>query len=964
MVFQSFKDDGNLVSDYLSITNDMRENFGIKTILFMQVGKFYEIYDLTKEDSIQLKVCENLLNLTVTRTNRQCQDRHVYMCGVPADKGEIFDRSLRNLLANGFTIVKMSQRNYEGNDTLSGDAKVRYIDCIYSPGCNITEDSSNSTLVAILILENEVDFSIHYSKFDTTLGQIQHWYGQVPDLLQAIKHMTDFLYEVEECNELIIYHSMETKLSEFEKQCNFNVISQHMCDLKQTNHDYVFNENFQLRFLKDIYKTYNYMGGDIFEHLGLDRTNKNMNACLIFLIRFVRQHDEKLIHKIYPPTKYTNDDSTKVQCINSLFEKVDLFTPGKGVFALLGKQKTKMGERLLRTYLRCPTSNQEELKKRYDLTDYFTSFPTLLEPILGNINDLERLGRKFSIHKAMPCDIYKLYVSIEHILKLVECIDAYQLTQNVLTIMMKIKFEIDEKLNLEECSQNSFGIQENYFPEISCLKSEYKVLENNIKDVVNLLEQTFVSVCGSSNHTPIVNLHQTAGGDQSLQTTSKRGKVLEKVITNESFQSNLASHLKFENVRVSYKNNTASIHGEFEQYLDDLNDYRQKIHNIKKEKFDNICVDISSLLNDIVHEICKFVATIDLHYTLAKFYMKNAYTRPSLSNDPGSLYAKSIRHPLIERIAKNEGKIYVPNDVYLTPMNCWMLHGVNSVGKSSLLKSIMINVILAQAGLFVAAEAFNINPFSVIGCRIGNNDDLFCGQSSFVKETLEMSLILRKAMKTPSLIITDEMCSSTESKSAIKVVASFIQILSERRITFACATHLFELQKNKYIQGLKNLKNLHLSVEFDDDALTFTRLVKPGLPESQDYGTAVSKVMIQDKRFKELIDSEWHDAVDINDSQTTLSVYNKKSVKVCCEICQYQPKKVTDAKLHTHHINFQCTADAHGNVGNGLFKHDLPNLVTVCQLCHVKIHDYKIMIRGFKDTSNGSILDYYVSDVS
>ena len=78
------KDDSNLVSDYLSITNDMREHFGMNTILFMQVGKFYEIYDINKDDSIQLQVCENMLNLTVTKTNRQCHGQYVYMCGVPS----------------------------------------------------------------------------------------------------------------------------------------------------------------------------------------------------------------------------------------------------------------------------------------------------------------------------------------------------------------------------------------------------------------------------------------------------------------------------------------------------------------------------------------------------------------------------------------------------------------------------------------------------------------------------------------------------------------------------------------------------------------------------------------------------------------------------------------------------------------------------------------------------------------
>ena len=418
--------------------------------------------------------------------------------------------------------------------------------------------------------------------------------------------------------------------------------------------------------------------------------------------------------------------------------------------------------------------------------------------------------------------------------------------------------------------------------------------------------------------------------------------------------------MKLSNIKVTYKQNTATIHGDFEEFIDIMNEKQNQINESKKEIFLKICTKIGWMLNSIVDELSSYVAKIDLHYTLCIFFKKKSYTRPVLTYDPGVISAVKVRHPLIEKIVADEGKDYISNDIDLSPMNCWMLHGVNSVGKSSLLKSIMINVVLAQAGLFVAASNFMLNPFHVIGCRIGNDDDIFSGQSSFVKEAMEIDLILRKAMKTPSLIITDEMCSSTESRSAFKIIASLLQILSERRITFACATHLFELQNNKYIRGLRNLNNVHLSVEFTNGDLHYTRHIQYGLPNVQDYGTMVSKIMIHDKRFRTLVDSSWHDSSNQNDSQISISSYNKKSIKIHCEICGYQPMKDTDSKLDTHHIKFQCSADQNGNVKEGLHKNQLCNLVTLCHSCHTKVHEDNIIIHGYRDTSQGTILNFTI----
>ena len=85
--------------------------------------------------------------------------------------------------------------------------------------------------------------------------------------------------------------------------------------------------------------------------------------------------------------------------------------------------------------------------------------------------------------------------------------------------------------------------------------------------------------------------------------------------------------------------------------------------------------------------------------------------------------------------------------------------------------------------------------------------------------------------------------------------------------------------------------------------------------------------------------------------------YNSKSFKIKCEICGYKPECITDERLQTHHIKFQCTADAHGNIDDGMHKNIHSNLVTLCRQCHIKVHKGSIIINGYTDTTNGRKLN-------
>ena len=160
--------------------------------------------------------------------------------------------------------------------------------------------------------------------------------------------------------------------------------------------------------------------------------------------------------------------------------------------------------------------------------------------------------------------------------------------------------------------------------------------------------------------------------------------------------------------------------------------------------------------------------------------------------------AKNLRHPLVEHIQTNE--VYVANDISIGLNNCGMcLFGVNTSGKSTVIKSVGIAVIMAQAGMFVPASEFTYKPYNTIFTRILSNDNLFKCLSSFGTEMSEFQYIEEYADEN-SLVLGDELCNGTETDSAVAIFAAGLMFLNERKSSHIFATHLHAILDVKQIQ--------------------------------------------------------------------------------------------------------------------------------------------------------------------
>ena len=256
------------------------------------------------------------------------------------------------------------------------------------------------------------------------------------------------------------------------------------------------------------------------------------------------------------------------------------------------------------------------------------------------------------------------------------------------------------------------------------------------------------------------------------------------------------------------------------------------------------------------------------------------------------------------------------------------------MGKTSFIKSVGIAIIMAQAGLYVPCSSFVYKPYRTIFTRILGNDNLFKGLSTFAVEMTELRAILMLA-DAHSLVLGDELCSGTESDSALSIFTAGLEILHEKKSTFLFATHFHEITKYEEITALERLKMLHMAVHYnkENNALVYDRKLREGPGESM-YGLEVCKSL-------NLPDAFLQRAHDIRmkyrpERQNILSLspthYNAKKIVGNCEICKN--KKASEV----HHLQHQKNASAQNDYIQTFHKNHIANLLNICEDCHQKIH--------------------------
>lgn len=234
------------------------------------------------------------------------------------------------------------------------------------------------------------------------------------------------------------------------------------------------------------------------------------------------------------------------------------------------------------------------------------------------------------------------------------------------------------------------------------------------------------------------------------------------------------------------------------------------------------------------------VANVDVLCSLAIVAEDNNYVCPNVTTN-GIIDIKNGRHPVIEKMIDRGA--FVQNDSYLdrAASRLSIITGPNMAGKSTYMRQVALITVMAQIGSFVPADSANIGIVDKIFTRVGAQDDLSSGQSTFMVEMMEVSNILKNATAS-SLVILDEIGRGTSTYDGLSIawaVAEYIADKNKLGCKTLFATHYHELID--LANRVDGIRNLSVAVkEKGEDIIFLRKIVEGGTDES--YGIHVAKL--------------------------------------------------------------------------------------------------------------------------
>ncbi len=967
-----------LTEIYFDLQRRFEEKYGSDTVVFMEIGTFFEVYEVNNDEMQVGKAKEmaELLNIQLTKKNKNIAENSVknpLLAGVPSVS---FERYLGRLIEQQkYTVIVVRQKGVPPKVS-------RYLGQIISPGTNFdhTVDHDDNYIVSLLIDRHRDIYTVGYAAIDVTTGKtwLYETYGTSEDPAYALDEVFNLLN---------IYRTTEVVLTFLEGVDNPKEVLRYL----EIGEHYAYSVNhdrpkidYQNELFEKVYRIQSLLSP--IEHLDLER-HPFVSEALATLIHFVIEHDYHIIQKLARPKMI--DNARYLYLGNNALEQLNIVSKDRSELTLLrliDKSTTAIGKRLLKERLLNPVREKAELERRYGLIERVMPHVRMLGDALRNVYDLERLQRRISLQKLHPFEMNYVHASLQGIRELMEFVRRHKLVrtpfgeQEVDTFVRDIEQSVDLEVSRRFTTAT---VDENFLrrgvdARLDSLVDENAKMLQTFAVIVDALETMLSEQGGNTSGGGYVSLGVLEKEGYYISMSRTRWSMIERVFAEGGVELD-GRRYAFADFSVKRLTNSVKITSELtEQLSDRIMRNRTKIVSLAKERFVQLQQTFERRYALLFERMIAYVADLDVAVASARAAQQYNFARPSIvdvRDDENFLQLMGLRHPLIE-VQERQG-IYVPNDivmghrayldlpypetVMLDPavhdghdVNGVLLYGINSSGKSSLMKSIGLAVLMAQAGFYVPASSMKFSLFESLFTRIVSRDNLQKGLSTFAVEMLELKNIFNRA-GTRSLVLGDEISHGTETLSGVAIVASAIMKLAKLRSLFLFATHLHQLSTMEEIRRLDNVVDLHLSVEYDEkqDKLVFNRVLQPGSGSSV-YGLEFARSLHMDSEFLDTANRIRKRLADDFDELELLvrkrtSKYNKDLYVTKCVICGAKAEDV-------HHIVHQSQADSRGYVGH-FPVHHRHNLVPLCREHHREIHEGKLKVKGFVMTSSGLELE-------
>ena len=967
-----------LIEDYLTTEQTYIDKYGRDIFLLFQVGSFFELYCL-ESDMSRVRTYSSICDLKVTTKNEYHNGEKVWLCGFHIVQ---MDDYIKKVHPYGHICVVYVQ----SEETKSKKEYVpRNLYQVFTPATTFIDESPNlSNNISCIWIQKSRDLSMKQkyifglSNIDIYTGKSDmcEYYEEYYHNPTTYDNIEKFLSVYNPIELIFIYNIEESVINNIVQYLNSSSKSIHKIDLNNSE-NYLSEQakkcQSQVYQHEIIDKFYTYIDNiETFKDSLFEKIIAFQSFC--FLLNFVEQHNTSLVKKMKEPT-IENDTKTLV-CANhslkqlNIIDNSDSFGDFSSIHKFLNRCHTTMGKRHMKDILLNPICDITTLNMSYDTIEHFISMDYDFSQTLNNIKDIEKIMTKMKLKKTNPYDYAGLFNSTTL------CLDILnQITDNKLFKLLDIKRECVENsidiimnklnsfFNIDVCSSVPSLFFEKY-PEYNhkiIKKGNFVELDNIIKKTIedtNKLDKIieflneYVAENGikSKGKKGIVNLYQTASGDMHLLITKTRKKKFVDIINSKnntihklsfvSESSNKSINFDFDLKELSfidYNKSEVSIHSPIiDKIVKSLYKNKVEFHEILNKSYSSIH-DI--ILSDIYNEIClmiEFIKSIDIFNNKALISKQYNYSKPSIQErDNSYIDIQKLRHPLIEHIETNE--LYVSNDICLGDKETnlgILLFGTNAVGKTSLIRSIGIAVIMAQSGMYVSCESMSFMPYKYIFTRIIGNDNLFKGLSTFGVEMSELRVILNNCDEN-SLILGDELCSGTEIDSALSIFISSLEIMSNRKSNFIFATHFHQVVDFEEVKQMDSISMKHMKVLYNNETgkLVYDRKLQEGSGESI-YGLEVCKSLNMPQDFIKRCYEVRNKQIDNTNNVLAFKVskYNKNKLRGMCEFCKKEKAS------ETHHLQYQQDANDNDYINNAFHKNHKANLASICEKCHDWIH--------------------------
>ena len=507
---------------------------------------------------------------------------------------------------------------------------------------------------------------------------------------------------------------------------------------------------------------------------------------------------------------------------------------GTSLIEVMDKCSSPMGARMLRNWLAMPVMDLQELEDRYSVVQCFVDSQddlARLQAMIGDIGDLERIISRAAAGKIVPREVMQLRRGLGQTKPITDLCRRQGIAA------------LDDMISrMGDCAELLDYLGRTIHPETAAALGKGDVIAPGVNEELDELRK--IARHGKDYLLEVQQREIERTGISSLKIGFNNvfGYYLE--VRNTHKDSVPAEWIR----KQTLVNAERYITEELKEYEQKILGAEERIYALEAQIYSELVRKIQENIS-LIQNNCRILARLDVLSGFAELAVSNRYCRPQM-NDSKVVDIKQGRHPVIETMMQ-AGEEFVPNDIYLDNENQQLiiLTGPNMAGKSALLRQTALVVLMAQVGSFVPASSATIGYCDKIFTRVGASDNISRGESTFMVEMLETSMILHN-LSARSLVLLDEIGRGTSTYDGMSIARAIVEYIHEygdgAKTLFA--THYHEL--NDLEEIYPRVKNFHIAVkEVGKNVIFLRKLMEGGVAHS--FGLHVARMAGMPKQVLE-----------------------------------------------------------------------------------------------------------------